>query len=67
VKNKLSNPFQSVEYSEDRINLLNWLKANLKENDSYTMGPNFNWQLDRGIWILPPQAEGRILLNSFHL
>jgi hypothetical protein len=50
----IANPFNSVEYSESRLNLLNWLRVNLHDNEKYTLGPNFNWQLDRGIWILPP-------------
>jgi hypothetical protein len=56
AKNKLQNPLQSVEYSESRRNLLNWLKTSLQKNDTYTMGPNFNWQLDHGIWMLPPSS-----------
>jgi hypothetical protein len=56
AKNKLQNPLQSVEYSENRKNLLNWLRSNLKKGDTYTMGPNFNWQLDHGIWVLPPTS-----------
>lgn len=56
LKNNLSNPLESVKYSENRKDLLSWLKANLKKGDTYTMGPNFNWQLDDGIWVLPPMS-----------
>lgn len=51
----IANPLNSVEYSESRLDLLNWLRSNLKEDEKYTLGPNFNWQLKKGIWILPPQ------------
>lgn len=50
----IKNPFNSVNYSEKRVELLNWLRNNLKEGDKYTLGPNFNWQLENGTWILPP-------------
>lgn len=55
VKKPLDNPLNSVSYSENRYTILNWLRTNLKENEKYTLGPNFNWQLNTGIWILPPQ------------
>ena len=63
LKNNISNPLKSVEYSENRTNLLSWLKANLKKGDTYTMGPNFNWQLDDGIWILPPTSGREDILE----
>ena len=50
----IANPLNSVEYSDSRLDLLNWLKTNLKEDEKYTLGPNFNWQLETGMWILPP-------------
>jgi 4-amino-4-deoxy-L-arabinose transferase-like glycosyltransferase len=54
LKKDLSNPMLSVEYSESRRDLLNWLRNNLEKGDKYVMGPNFNWQLEKGIWIIPP-------------
>jgi hypothetical protein len=55
AKTKMENPLHSVDYSSSRHNLLTWLRANLSDGDTYTMGPNFNWQLKQGIWIVPPQ------------
>lgn len=55
-KLNLSNPFKTVEYSENRLEILNWLKANLDSTDQFTLGPNFYWQLNKGTWILPPNA-----------
>ena len=55
-KLNLSNPFKNVEYSENRFELLKWLEANLQSTDKYTLGPNFYWQLNKGTWILPPNA-----------
>lgn len=52
---KLNNPLNSITYSESRLDLLNWLRINLKKNNLYTMGPNINWQLEQGTWILPPR------------
>ena len=57
TKKDLKNPLHSVEYSESRSDILNWLRANLKKGDLYTMGPNFNWQLEKGTWILPPRID----------
>jgi 4-amino-4-deoxy-L-arabinose transferase-like glycosyltransferase len=54
VTKPLSNPLNSVEYDESRKEILNWLRKNVKENEKYTLGPNLNWQLEKGIWILPP-------------
>ena len=54
TKKTFANPMNSVEYSESRLDLLNWLRSNLQEDDKYTLGPNFNWQLEKGTWILPP-------------
>jgi hypothetical protein len=51
---EINNPLNSVEYNESRDDILNWLRKNLDEDDQYTMGPNFNWQLKKGTWILPP-------------
>lgn len=56
TKKDIKNPLSSVVYSESRFDLLNWLRANLKKDDLYTMGPNFNWQLEKGTWVLPPRV-----------
>lgn len=50
----LSNPLNSVKYDESRKEILSWLRTNIKKNEKYTLGPNLNWQLEKGIWILPP-------------
>ncbi len=68
TKKTLSNPFNSVEYSESRLELLTWLRTNLQENEKYTLGPNFNWQLKTGTWILAPdnvQTENLSRFQSF--
>lgn len=57
TKKDLKNPLHSVEYSESRTDILSWLRTNLKKGDLYTMGPNFNWQLEKGTWILPPRID----------
>ena len=54
TKKSLKNPLKSVKYSESRLDLLNFLRTHLHENEKYTLGPNFHWQLKKGIWILPP-------------
>ena len=54
MKKNMTNPLYSVENSESRIDFLNWLRANLNKDDLYTMGPEINWQLVKGTWILPP-------------
>jgi 4-amino-4-deoxy-L-arabinose transferase-like glycosyltransferase len=51
----ISNPARSVDYNESRLDILHWLQQNLGEDERYTLGPNFNWQLERGVWILPPR------------
>lgn len=63
----ISNPVRSVDYSDSRHDLLNWLRANLNKGDRYAEGPNFNWQLDKGTWILPPKSSRLDLVkyNSF--
>jgi 4-amino-4-deoxy-L-arabinose transferase-like glycosyltransferase len=55
-KLNLSNPFNTVDYSESRLEILKWLDAHLDTTDKYTLGPNFYWQLNKGTWILPPNA-----------
>jgi hypothetical protein len=55
TKKEMRNPLNSVVYSESRLDLLNWLRETLKNDDLYTMGPNFNWQLEKGTRILPPR------------
>ena len=55
TKKEVKNPLNSVEYSENSLDLLQWLRDNLKKDDLYTMGPNFNWQLEKGTWVLPPR------------
>ena len=54
VKEGINNPLNSVAYDESRDDILNWLRNNLDEHEKYTMGPNFQWQLEKGTWILPP-------------
>jgi hypothetical protein len=51
----IANPARSVDYSDGRLELLNWVRANLNENDIYIFGPNFNWQLEKGTWIAAPK------------
>ena len=31
------------------------MRQNLDEGDVYSEGPNFNWQLPRGTWVVPPR------------
>ncbi len=63
----ITNPTKSVSYSENRLDLLNWMRDNLNENDKYTLGPNLYWQLDKGTWVVPPVLvrEDFSKLNSF--
>lgn len=63
----LSSPTKSVDFSDSRLDLLNWLRANLNENETYIEGPNFNWQLEKGTWVLPPVNKRESLeeFNSF--
>lgn len=60
------NPFSCVEFSESRYDLLTWLRNNIEPGDQYVEGPNFNWQLDHGTWVLPPK-NSRLDLNKFNL
>lgn len=61
----LSNPIYSVEYSESRYDLLKWLRINLGKDDRYVEGPSLNWQLENGIWVIPPKYN-RLNLESFN-
>lgn len=67
INTSFSNPLNSVEYSENRADLVEWLRANLNKNDKYTLGPNLNWQLEKGIWLFPSIStnENLLKLNSF--
>ncbi len=65
AKKTLANPLNSVEFSESRLDLLNWLRKNLQEDEMYTLGPNFNWQLKTGIWILAPDNVQTGSLSKF--
>lgn len=56
-QSNMNNPLNSVKYPPERLKILNWLRINLKEDEVYTMGPNFNWQLERGTWVVPPIAS----------
>ncbi|MFQ5902164.1 MAG: ArnT family glycosyltransferase [Candidatus Binatia bacterium] len=50
----LGDPARSVEYSEGRRELLKWMRLNIAGETIYTEGPNLNWQLEKGKWILGP-------------
>lgn len=67
-KQPLKNPLKSVYLSQARIDILQWLRNNLKENEKYSLGPNLNWQLSTGIWILPPhnaKTKDFVKFNKF--
>jgi hypothetical protein len=61
----LSNPVNSVEYSESRYDLLRWMRNNLRKGDKYVEGPSLNWQLENGMWVIPPKYN-RLNLESFN-
>ncbi len=54
INKPIADPMKSVYCSLSRTDILDWLRSNLKEDEKYTLGPNLNWQLSTGIWILPP-------------
>jgi 4-amino-4-deoxy-L-arabinose transferase-like glycosyltransferase len=67
-KKPLKNPLNSVYLSQARIDVLQWLRNNLKDNEKYSLGPNLNWQLSTGIWILPPynaKTKDFVKFNKF--
>jgi hypothetical protein len=43
----IQNPFTNIEFADGHFDLLNWMKANIKEGDVYILGPtdsyNFEW------------------------
>ncbi len=53
TKKPRPNPFKSVDYPENRAEIVNWFRSNLEKGDKYILGPNVNWQLEKGIWVLP--------------
>jgi hypothetical protein len=55
VKYPVSDPRQSVDFSDSRRDLLEWMRKNLRNNDKYIEGPNFSWQMERGTWIIAPK------------
>jgi len=66
-KYSISTIVKSVDYSDSRRDLLNWLRSNLNEDDKYIEGPNFNWQLEKGTWFIAPINKRKSIeeFNSF--
>ncbi|GFP26893.1 hypothetical protein HKBW3S33_00307 [Candidatus Hakubella thermalkaliphila] len=48
----IQNPFTNIEFADGYFDLLNWMKANIKEGDVYILGPthsyNFEWHSSLG-------------------
>lgn len=63
----MSSLAKSVDYSDSRLDLLNWLRKNLNEDDTYIEGPKFNWQLEKGTMVLAPLNKRKSFeeFNSF--
>lgn len=61
----ITGVLNSVEYTDSRRDLVNWLRANLGEEDRYTLGPNINWQLDKGTWFVPSKNMDWEGFNQF--
>ena len=54
TKDVVSRAPNSVEVEPHRRDLVEWMRANIKQDDRYVEGPNFRWLIKEGKHIYPP-------------
>lgn len=57
TKNVIAKVPDSVSVESHRLELVEWMRANLDDDDMYVEGPNWRWVFENGKAIYPPEQS----------